>query len=588
MRSALAVACVAWSLTFARGLARRLLPPGGRDATTLAVATAGFGAGLVTLLVFWGLIVWPGGPVIPLSVAATFLLWTGAATIGRPARPHVRRDERGSALSPMERVLVSAIVLCCTAIVFNAVYWPFEIGDALALYAPFGRHIYETATLPSGDRLHEAYPMLVPIAYALTHWAAGSVNEYVARLVPALMAIAAVAAGGVLARAMGSRATGLLAAALIALTPVFGRWASTGYTDVPAALYVGLTGIFIWQWWESGASRPLLLAGLSAGLAMWTKNSTLTLLPSLLALVLSRRLFRPVTGHAWISWQDLAAVLAPICAVAGPWYLRNLLVFGFFVPPTIFVDSARHTPAALTLMLQRDQHFGLSGWIFTGAVVYGVGCLLRRGRRADGWYVLLALLTPFAAAWWWLASYESRFLVTMIPVFGAMGALMLMDLGRLLVARSRPPILRLASAVAIVVVVAGTAAALRKTIEHKTVLVRTPWLGDAERHRVRVGGLYDLAVALNRVPEGSRVAGVPSMARYYLDRRRFAKIEFAPRREPPGALASEYDYVVYRELPDLPVLTGSSLPMLRTDDGYLLYATREPALASADTRVRLR
>src|SRR5205085_4275494 len=96
----------------------------------------------------------------------------------------------------LSKALFATIVVNGAAIIFNAVSWPFGVGDALDLYAPFGKHLYETSALPIGDRMYEAYPMLIPMAYAFTHWAAGGTNEYVARLVPALMAVGAVAAAG--------------------------------------------------------------------------------------------------------------------------------------------------------------------------------------------------------------------------------------------------------------------------------------------------------------------------------------------------------------------------------------------------------
>jgi hypothetical protein len=572
-------------LICAAGITRRLLAPVVRDPLTVAVAGAGFGLGLVTLVILWGLILTPGGPVFAIALAATLLL--AMAGVASPAAAPATSPRPGilpAGLRLLRAVLLAGIALCCTAILTNAVLWPFEVGDALALYGPFGRHIYETATLPLGDRLHEAYPMLVPIAFAFTHWAGGEANEYVARLVTAAMAVAVVGTGGILAREMGGRVSGWAAAALIAFTPVFGRWASSGYTDVPSALYVGLAAIFVWRWWVSGDVRPLLVAGMSAGLAMWTKNSTLALLPSLVLLVLTRPFFDSPPARPR-PLRDLAVVLGSAAAVAGPWYLRNVVVFGFAVPPTIFVDKARHTPAAFATLLQPDHHFGLSGWIVTAAVIHTVACVLGRRRGAPACYVLLVLLGPFVAAWWWLASYEARFLLAVFPVLAAMGGLMIADLIRSLRLAPSARAWRPAIALALLVVAGAAATALRKTIEHKAVLVRTPWLDDAARHRVRVGGLYDLAIALNALPDGSRVAGVPSIIRYYLDTERLATIDVASRRELPRALARDYEFVVYRTPDGAGPAAGAGQPLFRTGDGYVLYSTAGAGVGTDGARV---
>jgi hypothetical protein len=386
---------------------------------------------------------------------------------------------------------------------------------------------------------------------------------------------------------MGSPGNGLLASALIAVTPVFARWASTGYTDVPAALYVGLTAIFVGRWWQTGTRRTLLLAGVSAGLAMWTKNSTLTLLLSLTWLLLSRRfLVRPAGEPRLSACGDAGALLAGIGLTAAPWYLRNVLEFGLLVPPTVLTDRASHSLDTFTVMLRRDQQFGISGWLFTAAILYGSMTIVARGPRADRWYAPMALLMPFLAAWWWFASYEARFLVTVIPLLAAMSASMIDDVGGFIRMRLNPTGVRVAVFAIVAVIIGATAVSVRKAVEHKAILVHQPWLDNDERHRVRVGGLYDLAVALSGLPPASRVGGVPPMARYYLDRRRFARLEFATQRAAPSDLAHDYDYVVYEGLAGQTYAQRSvPEPLMRTPDGYVLFATkRQSARAAAQGR----
>jgi hypothetical protein len=470
-----------------------------------------------------------------------------------------------------------AIASCSLGILFNAVSWPFHEGDALALYAPFGKALYETRVLPVGDRMYEAYPMLVPMAYALTHWAAGGTNEYLARLVPALMSVGAIAATGVLGRSMASPRAGLMSATLVALTPSFGRWASTGYTDAPAALYVGLLAAFAWHWWIDGDRRALVLAGASTGLAMWTRNSTLAFLPALACLVAARHYvsYRRGAFRGAPAALDCLAVLAPIAIFAAPWYLRNLWLFGFMVPPTIWTDRASHTGESLAIMLRSDQAFGLSGWLFTLAIPYGIiRCATRGDSPHDRWYVLVTLFMPFFAAWWWLASYESRFLVTVIPLLAVMAGLMLDDLIDVMKPRLSPRRRRWVAAGAAVIMVIATIISLRKTVEHKAVLIRNPLLTDAERHRVQLGGLYEVIETLNELPDGSRLGGVPSIARYHLHLSRFASVDLVPQLQPPDSLADRFDFVVYRHADGRPLTwTARTRPLLRTSDGYAVYAT---------------
>jgi hypothetical protein len=88
-----------------------------------------------------------------------------------------------------------------------------------------------------------------------------------------------------------------------------------------------------------------------------------------------------------------------------------------------------------------------------------------------------------------------------------------------------------------------------------------------------------VALAINRLPPGSRILGVPSLSLYAIDRSRFQELSEARSEDPPWSVASSYDYVVYRIPP------GASLgwllpatPILQTDDGFFLFSTHTPPL----------
>jgi hypothetical protein len=301
------------------------LPPGRRDRLTLALTTFGLGLGGLTLWMFWIALLWPGRlGLLPALVGVGGL---GALGVGL-ARGDLRPDpapppgaDPGDGV--LRATLAVVVVLHCGAIVLNAAVWPFRDWDALALYAPTARTVYRTGALPAATGPYEGYPMLVPLAYAYTHWAVGAVNEYVARLVPALMAVGAVGAAAALGREMGSPAAGRLAASLVVLTPVFCHWASSGYVDVPTAYYVVLSALFVWRWWRDGHGRDALLAGLTGGLAMWTKNAALTLLPSFAALVLVRwwlgRRGSRAGGTHLPGWGQVGLLVGATGSRSAPW-----------------------------------------------------------------------------------------------------------------------------------------------------------------------------------------------------------------------------------------------------------------------------
>jgi hypothetical protein len=271
----------------------------------------------------------------------------------------------------------------------------------------------------------------------------------------------------------------------------------------------------------------------------------------------------------------LAGALA---AIAGPWYVRNWLVFDAVIPVKPWTHLARHDLEPLLVMLRGGNgQFGVPGWLFTAALAFAAVRAVSPTRSPE-WTVLLAFAGPFGAAWWWLASYDGRFLVTVVPVLAVMAALMLEEAARALAAGRPAAWRRRATRMAALGVVILAPFSLRAAIEHKWVLLRTPFLSDADRHRVRLGGVYDLAVALNRLPAGSRILGVPPLARYHLEAGRIEVVDGAPATTPPPALADRCDYVVYRLQGDgQPEWLEGRRPLLRTADGYSLYATRQAA-----------
>jgi len=586
-RGILAAGALAVGVSFAYGFACLLLPPGRRHWLTLSVVTLGLSLGALTLIMFW--IAWlsPGrlnAPVVALACAAVgglgLYLARGQA---RPDRPPDGAGRFAWTRDPFNTALVASVAVLSAAILFNAVYWPFSDWDALAIYAPIGRRIFESGALPTGF-LYESYPMLVPLAYAYAHGAAGAVNESWARLVPALMAVGAAATAGAIAREMLSWRAGLAAAALVVLTPLFGRWASSGYVDVPTAFYIALAALGAWRWLQSRRRADALLTGLAAGLAMWTKSAALTLCLSLAALVALR---------AWVDRRQLVDAPRPavpagtawmaigILATACPFYARNLAAFGSLLPDTIWTSLARHDLASFLIMLDPRQHFLATGWLYTASLVYGVVSLGRGFRRVTVWHLLVAFVAPFLAAWWWLASYDARFLVMIVPLLAVMAGLMVEEVIRHRASKPNPKQVRRAGWIGVFLVLAMVPFALHKAVIGKRAILQNPAMTSADKHRLLLGGAYDLALAVNMLPTGSRVVGVPISTRYHLDTPHLNASSEAPAAGPPWEVADDFDFAVYQTDEGLRPPWASGIPtVFETPDGYFLYSTevsRPPA-----------
>ncbi len=577
MATILALALLALAAVAGWGAARAAWPAAGRDGFAVGVTALALSVGVLTQVMLWVALLFPGrlGPgsaftALAVAVAAGALLRRGGLrSAGEPAP----RGKGEPARAPL--AIVIAVPVVCAAILLGAALWPFRAGDALAVYGPLGRAIAATGALPVGERLYEAYPMLVPMLFAAIEWLVGRPDEYLSRLATAVLAVGAVAGAGWLARELRSVRAGWLAAALLAACPVYCGWATSGYADIPAGFFVVLAAVFAWRWWRGRALADALLGGAAAGLALWTKNSTLTLLVSGPALVAAwwwadraggRRQDGGAAAAPW-RWSHIAAAAATTVAVAAPFYVRNVAVFGLAVPATVWSDRARRDLAGLLDPLRPGRGFGLLGWVATAAVLVCLGRIVGRRGAAPAEGLLVSLLVPFVGAWWWWASYDPRFLVTLLPVAaGFAGWLLDEAMQRLEETRHRRA--RWATALIVAGALLGTPVAVRRAVEHKWALLGTPWMSDLERHRLQVGGLFELGRAIGRLPAGARVGGVPAMARYYLEQERLPLVAWVSPQDAPCAAGFAYRVLAASPQADATPAPCPGRVVFRTGDGY--------------------
>ncbi len=437
------------------------------------------GPGALTLLMFWLALlgfrfdVWAITlPYFALMLPG-YLLWRReGARIAWPVPPASR----------LERLALLALALVGGAVLFNAAYWPFYRDDALAIYARYGRIMAESGTLvPFAGRneaFYQAYPVQIPLVYAYTYLASGWLNEYLARVIPSLFSLGCIPAVYILGKNLFDSLAGWLGALLLALTPTFARWASSGYVDLPMAFAYTLAAVFAWRLWSDGRGVDALLAGLMMGLAAWTKNAALlgvVFLVIWLAYGWLRRRFGLRTA--------LIALLA--CAVvAAPWYARNWAEARLLVPPTAWTDQAAPTLNNLLILITLGNNFGLPGWLMLGGVFYGLWVALRRGRQSPEMLLLLLWTLPFFSVWWLLVSYDPRFILLFLPPLAALGG------GWLAAVWNHSPQQRMRPFIPLFVALMLALAAYNAWIgvDYKQAILGNPLMGDAEKHEIVLRG----------------------------------------------------------------------------------------------------
>jgi 4-amino-4-deoxy-L-arabinose transferase-like glycosyltransferase len=380
-------------------------------------------------------------------------------------------------LSPwITRLALVPVLLVAGAVLLNAVYWPFSKEDALAIYHRYGVEMAQTGELvPFAGRdeaFYQAYPVQISLTYTYAYLASGWTNEYLARLIPALLSLGCIPAAYLLGRAVYGVPAGWAAALLLVTTETFGRWASSGYVDLPMAFFYTLAALFAYRLWHTRHVIDALLLGLMLGLAAWAKNAAL---------------MGMVFVALWLGWGwlrrrlslRLALVVAGVtAAVAVPWYLRNWLEAGLLVPPTAWTDQAQRTAESLLIFVTRPQNYGLAGWVILAGVLLAVFQAVRAPLKRPGHMLLLMWTLPFFAVWWLLVSYDPRFLLLFYPLLAVMGGGLVAAVGeRFPGARRRRA---LVAALLLAVLLAGMVA--WNSVEFKDDMLRQPLMSDTQKH----------------------------------------------------------------------------------------------------------
>lgn len=439
--------------------------------------------GTLTLLMFWEAVIglsfdlWPITLPYFLLMLPGWLLWKRRGVgISLPRLP----------TSWQERLALALISVVSIAVLVNSAYWPFYRDDTLGIYARYAKLMYETGMLVPfagrDDAFYQAYPIQIPLAYTFTYLASGWVNEYLAKVIPGLFSLGCLPAAFVLGKMVHSKRAGWLAALLLAITPSFVRWASSGYVDLPMAFLYTLSAIFTWRLWQDGRLTDALLAGLTIGLAAWTKNA------ALLGIVF-------LTGWLMYGWVRRRYGLKPVilallvfAAVAAPWYVRNWIEARLIVPPTAWTDEAEPSLANLLVFITLGENFAITGWVIICGVLFaGYKVISALGTRTivslqntSQHLFLLWWTIPFFLVWWWLVSYDPRFLLLFLPLLTVLGG------GWLSALWDRLPIQwqhrAVMVGVALVIVLALYNAWI--AVDYKRELLQNPLMSDAEKHAI--------------------------------------------------------------------------------------------------------
>jgi 4-amino-4-deoxy-L-arabinose transferase-like glycosyltransferase len=201
--------------------------------------------------------------------------------------------------------------------------------DSHAYYA-LSKALYEEGSY-GGPTFHDSsdWSPGAPLLYAAGYYATGGAREGTARVIEALLGVAAILVVFLLGERLGGRRVGLLAAFAIAVYPPFIHSTGELMSEPPAILTLPAAVLaFLWAG-ERERLRAWLVPGLLFGLTAMFRPEYLLVAAAFIVLAAIRvgtaRGWKPgLTGAALL----LLALLVPIV----PWTVRNVVVLDRIVP----------------------------------------------------------------------------------------------------------------------------------------------------------------------------------------------------------------------------------------------------------------
>ena len=283
---------------------------------------------------------------------------------------------------------------------------------------------------------HPDYPLLLAMNIGAGWQALGRDSAGVPMIQSALFALGCVGLIALLAGSAKSSGQGALALILLWGVPAFVNEGARQMADVPLAFYVLATGGMLFMYAREAHPGLLVLAGLTAGLAAWTKNEGAVLvIGATVALLVALR-----GRYAWKSMASYVAGLAVPLAV--------LLYFKISIAPpgdmlgggaarlTLQAsDFARHAEILRYFWLEMISFgsWGIGPWFIGIIPILALYYALfhapilgpeRRGYYAVGLILVLQLvgdygaflITPYDLTWH-LSYSTQRLIIQVFPLF---------------------------------------------------------------------------------------------------------------------------------------------------------------------------
>ncbi len=372
LASGFILVCLGWRLRVATAA----------DFVFRASLSVGFGLGIFSVAFFLCLLLGITHLIL-IDLGVFALLLIGFLVLRARATVMVDPQRSGDEPAWLPRVLTGAFALALGAAIYSAILRTLahphgEGWDAFSIWNLHARFLFRggpnwrdgfTPLLPW---THADYPLLLPAAVAHFWTYLGHDNPTVPAIIGFLFTFSTV---GLLFSALAmlrGRIPALLSATALVATPAFIEQGTSQYADVPLSFFILATVALICLHDDYTQDDPskrtpglLILAGVAAACAAWTKNEGLLFL---CAIVAARGFTLPRTENAPKHWSARVRKIAPLLAAIIPALLLIACFKRFIAPPgDLFSDPT----TTLHKLIDPARYWAITRWYVKGFFRFG-------------------------------------------------------------------------------------------------------------------------------------------------------------------------------------------------------------------------
>jgi 4-amino-4-deoxy-L-arabinose transferase-like glycosyltransferase len=248
---------------------------------------------------------------------------------------------------------------------------PHGSWDAWAIWNVRARFMYRgdfAASFAPGSYIpHQDYPLLIPTLVASGWWLVGQETQLVPILVAAAFTFGTVALLVAVIRSYTDWYLALASGAILLATNNFIRFGIGQVADIPLSFFILATLVSLYQAAQGKSRRWVIVAGITTGLATWTKNEGILFAGVCLVCIVIIRLFQQRKGRT-----DKLSLIAFV-ATLGP-FLLLAVIYKALVPANDIV--AGQGTSTLARVLDPSRYLVITRYFITNGIRLGQGSIV--------------------------------------------------------------------------------------------------------------------------------------------------------------------------------------------------------------------